>query len=58
VRKTWTDSSAHEALKVFICDGKIIKFNGKATLCQCSAADYLVSNHGYIISADFTRKEG
>ena len=57
MKKTWTEISAREALKSYITGEKIINFKGKGTLRQCSAADFLVSKHGYLVSSEVAKGE-
>lgn len=57
MKKTWTKELAVETLKSFIVDGKIVNFKGKGSLRQCSAADYLSTNHGFIIDSTFVSEE-
>lgn len=57
MKKTWTKELAVETLKSFIVDGKIVNFKGKGSLRQCSAADYLVNKHNYIISNEVSQEK-
>ena len=56
MKKTWSEIHARETVKAFLDGDKIVNFKGKGTLRQCSAADYLVKNHGYIISSEAPQK--
>lgn len=57
MKKTWTKELAIETLKKFISENKIVNFKGKGTLRQCSAADFLVNNHGFVVSSAFVKEE-
>lgn len=45
--KKWTKETAEKKLGNKMAENKMIIIDGTLTLGQCSAADYLVANHGY-----------
>jgi hypothetical protein len=44
----WTKETAERFISEKIASGKVILLDGNLSLKKCSAADYLVKNHGYV----------
>jgi hypothetical protein len=50
-KKIWSRETALAILgEMVYLDVRVIYLNGKATLTQCSAADYLANNHHFILA--------
>ena len=50
-KRNWTKESALKILGEFVfLDVRVIYINGKGSLAQCSAADYLANNHGFVLA--------
>ena len=47
----WTKETAERFISEKIASGKVILLDGNLSLKKCSAADYLVNNHGYCYNA-------
>jgi len=48
MKRTWTKETAERAISDNRGENKTIYLDGKMTLKQCSAADYLANHCGYI----------
>jgi hypothetical protein len=53
----WSKETAERFVNAKIASGKTILIDGTLSLKQCSAADYLVNNHGYIYNTPKKRGE-
>lgn len=50
-KRKWSIASALAILgEMVFPDQKVVYLNGKATLSQCSAADYLAKEHHYYLA--------